>query len=182
HYNEDGEIVTPKTKLYLDEEKIARDAQFDGYYAIVTSELHLSDEDIVEAYHGLWKIEETFKISKSELKTRPVFLNKEVHITAHFLICFVSMLLTHLLELRMNEAGLPDTRPEAKPGQTSRFSSFELIRTLREFNCSLISENLYNFHYTDDVVPGLEEVFKLDFSTRYRRLGNIRKMIAAVKK
>lgn len=182
HYNEDGEIVTPKTKLYLDEEKIARDAQFDGYYAIVTSELDLPDEDIVDTYHGLWKIEETFKLSKSELRARPVFLAKEAHITAHFLICFVSMLLMRLLELRMNEASLEDTRPGAKPRQKRYFSSFELIRALRNFNCSLISENIYNFHYTDDVIPNIEEVFKLDLSTRYRRLGDIRKMIAAVKK
>ena len=70
--NEDGEIVKTNTKLYLDEDKIREEEKYDGYYAIVTSELDKSDNEIIEIYHNLWKIEETFKISKSELRTRPI--------------------------------------------------------------------------------------------------------------
>jgi len=52
----------------------------------------LSDLEIIEIYHGLWRIEETFKISKSELKARPAFVSREAHIEAHFLTCFVALL------------------------------------------------------------------------------------------
>ena len=54
----------------------------------------MSDAEIIETYHGLWRIEETFKISKSDFKTRPIYVSLEAHIEAHFLTCFVALLLT----------------------------------------------------------------------------------------
>ncbi len=64
-----------------------------GYYSIVTSELKLSDSEIIKIYRGLWEIEESFKIIKSEFRARPIFASTEEHIDAHFLICFVSLLI-----------------------------------------------------------------------------------------
>ena len=82
---ETGEIVNEK-ELSINEEKIAKEALYDGYYSIVTSEKELSDKEIRDIYKGLWEIEESFKIIKSEFKTRPVFVSTEEHIQAHFLI------------------------------------------------------------------------------------------------
>lgn len=65
-----------------------------------------SDAEIIETYHGLWKIEETFKISKSDFRTRPIYVSQEAHIEAHLLTCFVALLLIRILELRMNQARL----------------------------------------------------------------------------
>jgi transposase len=180
--NDKGEIVKTSTKLYLDEDKIHEEEQYDGYYAIVTSELDCSDTSIIEIYHGLWKIEETFKISKSDLRTRPVYVSLEAHIEAHFLICFVALLLIRILELRMNQAALPDMSVGAMPDQTLKFSAFELIQSIRQYTCSSIGENLYNFHYTDNVIQSLEKVFRVDLSKKYRTRGEIKKIIASVKK
>lgn len=180
--NNDGEIVEVNTKLYLDVDKIREEEQYDGYYAIVTSELDCSDTEIIDIYHGLWKIEETFKISKSDLRTRPIYVSLESHIEAHFLICFVALLLIRVLELRMNQAALPYTAVGAMPGQTQEFSAFELIHSIRQYTCSSISENLYNFHYTDNVIQNLEKVFRLDLSKKYRTRGEIKKIIASAKK
>ena len=58
-YNDDGEIIDSKTLLYLDEERIVEETKYDGYYAIVSSELNMSDNEVIDIYHGLWKIEET---------------------------------------------------------------------------------------------------------------------------
>lgn len=180
--NDDGEIIEANTKLYLDEAKIQEEEQFDGYYSIVTSEMDCSDSKIIEIYHGLWKIEETFKISKSDFKTRPIYVSLESHVEAHFLSCFVALLLMRILELRMNKATLPDTRIGTKPGQTLTFSVFELVDSIRQYTCSSIGENLYNFHYTDDVIQNLDKVFNIDMSKKYRTRGEIKKILASLKK
>ena len=181
-YDKDGEIIETKAKLYLDEARIREEEQYDGYYAIVTSELTMSDADIIETYHGLWKIEETFKISKSDFKTRPIYVSLETHIEAHFLTCFVALLLTRILELRMNKAGLPAVETCPQKAGKRLFSAFELIESLRKYTCSHVSENVYNFHYTDPVIRSIEQVFLMDLNKRFRKRGDIRKFIASMKK
>ena len=97
--NETGEIQAKLSEYHsVNRDKILEEEKYDGYYVIVTSELKMPNHEILDAYRNLWKIEETFKITKSELKTRPVFLSLKEHIEAHFLICFVSLLLLRLLE------------------------------------------------------------------------------------
>ena len=175
--NEDGEIIKTNTKLYLDEDKIREEEKYDGYYSIVTSELDKSDSEIIETYHNLWKIEETFKISKSELRTRPIYVSLEAHIEAHFLSCFVALLLIRILELRMKQAvhsGVLD--------KNLKFSAFEIINSIRNYTCSSIGENIYNFHYTDEIIQSMEKVFEIDLSKKYRTRGEIKKIIANVKK
>jgi hypothetical protein len=180
--NDDGEIVETNTRLYLDEDKIREEEQYDGYYSIITSELDRSDSDIIEIYHGLWKIEETFKISKSDLRTRPVYVSLETHIEAHFLSCFVALLLIRVLELRMNQAALPLNADGCVSDRTLKFSAFDLLNSIRDYTCSSIGENLYSFHYTDNVIQSLEKVFEIDLSKKYRSRGGIKKIIASAKK
>ena len=181
-YDKDGEIIESKSLLYLDDARIREEEQFDGYYAIVTSELDTSDADIIETYHGLWRIEETFKISKSDFKTRPIYVSLEAHVEAHFLTCFVALLLTRILELRMNKAGLPAVKDSPQKDNKRVFSSFELIHSLRKYRCSHVSENVYSFHYSDAVIQSIEKVFKLDLNKRFRKRGEIKKFIASMKK
>ena len=102
---ESGEIVTG-FKLRLNEKAIKEDEALDGYYLIVTSETNLSDEKINDAYHELWRIEETFKITKTEIETRPVYVRKKDHIEAHFLTCYIALVILRLLQL---ETGLNAT-------------------------------------------------------------------------
>ena len=174
-YDKDGQIIETKSVLYLDETRIREEEQYDGYYSIVTSELDTKDKDIIELYHGLWQIEETFKISKTDLKTRPIYVSQEAHVEAHFLTCFVALLLMRILELRMNQASL-------QQGKTRAFSASELINSLRKYTCSHVSENIYNFHYSDDAIRSIEKVFEIDLNKRFRKRGEIRSFIAAMKK
>lgn len=81
-----GELYECVDFYSIDKEKIKEEEKFDGYYAIVTSELDMPDRKILDIYRGLWRIEESFKITKSELKTRPVHVSTREHIEAHFLI------------------------------------------------------------------------------------------------
>jgi transposase len=124
-------------------------------------ELDKGDTEIIETYHGLWKIEETFKISKSDFRIRPVYVSLESHIEAHFLSCFMALLLIRILELRMNQAKMKD-----ESGKPRMFSTFELLSSLRQYTCSHISENVYNFHYIDDVIHDIGRVFSVDLNKK----------------
>ena len=96
---ESGEILTD-FNLGLNEKAIKEDEALDGYYLIVTSETNWSDEKISNAYHELWQIEETFKITKSEIEARPVYVRKKDHIESHFLTCYISLVILRLLQLK----------------------------------------------------------------------------------
>ena len=102
--NKKGEKEDAKIKVEMNEKKIKSDKQLAGYNMIVTSEINMPDTEIYSTYHNLWRIEESFKIMKSQLDARPVFLQKEDTITGHFLICYLSVLLVTLLYNFINDA------------------------------------------------------------------------------
>lgn len=154
-----GEIVNGKG-LSINEEKIAEEALYDGYYSIVTSEKELSDHEIREIYKGLWEIEESFKIIKSEFKTRPVFVSTEDHIQAHFLICFVTLVIMRVLEQLIDK----------------RHSVRQIRNSLASYSCSYLDQNYYLFDYRDDVILTMEKRFGLDLSKKIMPLSEIKKI------
>jgi hypothetical protein len=106
-----GECLEDVKKVRsVDNEKAKKDAMYDGYFCIITSELDYNESQIRKAYHGLWRIEESFRIMKSDLYARPVFVSKNEHIRAHFLICFVALLVIRVLQHKMGENALSTER------------------------------------------------------------------------
>ena len=97
-----GEIADT-TNLSLNKDKIKEEELLDGYYSIVTFEKNLSDFEIRKIYRGLAKIEDTFKITKTNFETRPVYVWTKNHIESHFLTCFVSLVITRLLEQKLGK-------------------------------------------------------------------------------
>jgi len=108
-----------EVKWVLDEEAIKKDEMFDGYYAIQTSEKNLKPQDILEAYHNLWKIEESFRLMKTTLSVRPVFHWTEPRIKGHFVICFLAFLLERTLESKLKRAHLPASPPQIREALNS---------------------------------------------------------------
>ena len=94
-----------KAQYIFNEKKFDDELKYAGYYALVTSELDFTTEEIIEKYKGLLKIEESFKVIKSDLEGRPVYVWKNDHIEAHFLICFISLVMIKLLQRNLNKAG-----------------------------------------------------------------------------
>jgi transposase len=90
----------------LDTAAIEAEARYDGYYAIATSEENMTAEDILSAYHNLWKIEQSFRIMKSSLEVQPIFVWTEKRIKGHFVICFLAFLLARHLEYKLNKNGI----------------------------------------------------------------------------
>lgn len=93
---EDGEIA--KIKNYLDTDKIENEALYDGLYAVTTDLLYDDVKDILKVSEGRWEIEECFRIMKTDFEARPVYLQDEIRIKAHFLICFLSLVIYRYLE------------------------------------------------------------------------------------
>ncbi|OLR59000.1 hypothetical protein BHF70_04800 [Anaerostipes sp. 494a] len=83
----------------MNEKAIENAKKLVGYNMLITSEIRMSATEIYAAYHNLWRIEESFRIMKTQLDARPVYLQKEETITGHFLICYLSVLLTRLLQI-----------------------------------------------------------------------------------
>lgn len=104
------EAAGKKTIRSVDLEKANNDALFDGYFCLITSEMDYDAAKIREVYSGLWKIEESFRIMKSDLQARPVYVSTQEHIRAHFLICFVALLMIRLVQHAMGQKALSADR------------------------------------------------------------------------
>lgn len=89
----------------MDTKAIERDKRLAGYYGIQTSEKNMSPKEILNAYHSLWKIEESFRIMKSTLEVEPVFVWTEQRIKGHFMMCFIAFLLERTLEFQLKRNG-----------------------------------------------------------------------------
>jgi transposase len=162
-----GEVTPAKGKmLAVNYEKIREEEKYDGYYAIVTSEIHMGDSEIVDTYRGLWEIEETFKITKSDLETRPVHVSCFDHINAHFLTCFIALLILRIIQKQTGKA----------------YSAAKIIDTLRKIECMIECENIYMFGYRNEITDVLGEAFGIDFTKKRLRLADIKKILGNVKK
>ena len=103
-------IENRKQVRSVDLKKAENDAMYDGYFCIITSECEYGEREIRGAYRGLWRIEQSFRMLKSDLYARPVFVWTSEHIRAHFLICFVSLLIVRVIQHMMGEDALSGER------------------------------------------------------------------------
>ena len=117
-------------------------------------------------YHGLWRIEKTFKVSKSNLQARPVFAWTQDRIRAHFLVCFISMVLMRLLQHRLEW----------------KHSASSIQESLSKACGTLVSGNLFVFDHFDEVLEDIGAELGIDFSNRNLTLGNMKSLIAETKR
>ena len=94
-----GEILNSKDiKALIDFDKINKYKESFGYYQIVTSELDMDDRKVIDTYHGLSRIEDQFRVMKSDLETRPMYVRTKEHINAHILICLLSLIIIRIIQ------------------------------------------------------------------------------------
>lgn len=155
-----GEIVEG-VLLTLDVDRINEEAKYDGYYSIVTSELAMSDIEMQEVYRGLSRIEETFKISKSDFETRPVHVRTNEHIDAHFATCFSSLVFIRLLQAKLG----------------GRYSVERIVNSLRKYNCVNLDTNVWQFIYYDEIIKDCEKAFDIELNHKYRNQLEMRRLL-----
>lgn len=139
-----------KIHYFLDEGKIAEEAKYDGLYGICTDLLEDEVKDIIKVSEGRWKIEECFRIMKTEFEARPAFVRLENRITAHFLICFLALLVYRLLEVKLG----------------GMYTCEEILNTLKGMNFADVGEQGYMPLYKrETITDALHEVcgFRTDY-------------------
>lgn len=159
-----GKETDDKIKVTINDSAIQKSLKLAGYNLLVTSEIKMTASDIYSAYHNLWRIEESFRIMKSQLDARPVYLQKAETITGHFLICYLAVLLIRLLQIKVLD---------------NRYCSEELFAFFKGFKAAKISEKKYiNLTKKSDFITSFVEKTNLPLTSYFLSEGEIKKMLS----
>lgn len=164
---EDGEVCAKKIP-YLDKTIISEEEKYDGFYAVCTNLENTPVSKIIQINHGRWEIEECFRIMKTEFQARPVYLQREDRIKAHFLTCYLALFIFRILEKRLD----------------GKYTCGDIIRTLRNMKMYRPGEKLgyYPSYTRTDLTDALHEIagFRTDYEV-FTDAG-MRKVIQASRK
>lgn len=157
-YGESGKYINiestdgKKANVCINREKVEEDLMLAGYNLLVTSELKMSDQDMYSIYHNLWRIEESFKIMKSDLDARPVFLQTEGCIKGHFLICYIAVLLERIFQFKV---------------LNNEYSTSEIFEFIRGFRLTKAEIKYINTTKYTDFIDALSEKLGLPLTNCY---------------
>ncbi len=159
-----GEIIKTKNNYEFDEEKYKRDIALDGYYAIVTNNLDLTPFDIIDKYRQLSVIEDSFRVTKTDLEGRPVYLWTDEHIKGHFLTCFIALTLYRLLQL---ETG-------------NKYSVNKLKEALNSAMALEMSNGILHMNKLNHEVVEMAKKYNVDFSKEFYKLEIFKKQFTTL--
>lgn len=163
-FDDDGSVATNR-ELSIDEGAIAEAERYDGYYLLCTSEVGWDDGRVLDTYRELWRIEESFRVTKSELEARPVFVWTTPRIEAHFLTCYVGLVILRLLQ---RATGIHASR---------------IREEIAAMSCSALCANWWLFdHRTDESDAMLEAVGVPELRRKNMRTGEVRAAFAKAKR
>lgn len=159
-----GNETDGAVKAVLNEDVINKSLKLAGYNLLVSSETKMSATEIYSAYHNLWRIEESFRIMKSQLEARPVYLQKEDTITGHFLICYLAVLLTRLLQFKVLK---------------NEYCSEELFDFIHDFRVAKISDKKYiNLTRATSFIKEFASLTGLPLTSYFLSDGEIKKVLS----
>lgn len=148
----------------LDMDKIHEEEKYDGFYAVATN-LDDSAKDILAVAQNRYKIEDCFRIMKTNLDARPVFLRKPERIRAHFLICYTALLIYRLMECKLDD-------------NLTHVTTSNLIKTLRNMNVVNMDDMYYKSIYSgSQALDALERCFELQLNRKYYRPSDLNKIV-----
>ncbi len=151
-YGESSKYVTfsdekgNKATVSINQEAIDKDLQFAGYNLLVTSETKMADQEIYDTYHNLWRIEESFRVMKSDLDARPVYVQLEETIKGHFLICYLTVLLERLMQFKVLK---------------NKYSTSHIIKFIRNFTVTKLERDYINTSTDNDFIKDMVERLNL---------------------
>ena len=162
---DEGEVAN-NNYYSIDTDKVNEEAKYDGFYGIVTDLYDDDVKDIITVSEGRWEIEETFRILKTDFSARPVYLQREDRIKAHFLICYIALLIFRLLEKKLDE----------------KYTVSEIIKTLREYKLLKISGDGFVPEYVrSQITDHLHSIFNFSTDSEITRSSTMRKIIKSTK-
>lgn len=159
-----GQKTDNKIKVEINEKAIEKAKKLAGYNMIITSETRMTASEIYAAYHNLWRIEESFRVMKSQLDARPVYLQKRDTITGHFLICYLAVLLTRLLQIHI---------------LNDNFGTEEIFDFMHDFRVAKISDRKYiNLARSSSFIKELSAKTGLPLTSYFLGNEDINKMLS----
>jgi len=160
-----GCVSEDKVVSTLNHKAIERARKLAGYNMLVTSETHMSAREIYDIYHNLWRIEESFRVMKSQLDARPVYLQKHNSIVGHFLICYVAVLLLRLLQTKFLE---------------NKYCSEEIMSFTRGLRVVEASENRYiNLAKSSKLIDDMERISGQPIGNYYLKKSEVNSIMKA---
>lgn len=159
-----GEVLKSKVGYVFNQEKYERDIALDGYYCIVTNDLSLEPLAIINHYHQLSKIEESFKITKSDLEGRPIYVWTDDHIKGHFLTCYLALTLYRLLQLKLDK----------------QYPIHQIKEALNSANAIKLEKDYYLLQSTNSINKCITSAFNVNFDYEYIRVETLRSEIKKI--
>ena len=162
----DETLIVTYSPNEIDEEQIAKEELYDGFYAVMTN-LEGNIEEIIKINRQHWEIEENFRIMKTEFEARPVYVRRDDRIKAHFMTCYISLLLYRLLEKKIGNS----------------YTTEQLIETLRSMKMTLLNTaNCYVPSYTrTEITDSLHKTFGFRTDYEFIKKSTMRSIIKQTK-
>jgi hypothetical protein len=159
-----GEVIDANTHLSIDMEKVQAYLDLLGYYTIMTSEIDKPDREIINKYHGLSRIEDSFRITKSDLEGRPVFVSTSEHIGAHFLTCFIALTMIRIIQHKILQYQGKDTKN--LDGWESGLTAERMQTALGNWQEDALSAGYYRTNKSSKALKLILETFGIDGALR----------------
>ncbi|MGI6781345.1 MAG: IS1634 family transposase [Acholeplasmataceae bacterium] len=160
-YDKDGQELKVDTERFIDYEKVDIDSELDGFNLFVTSEIKAPPLEVVDAYKALWQIEDSFRVLKTTLETRPVYHSKMESIRGHFLICMVTLFLLRVIEVKKLK---------------KKISLTSLVNSLRKYQAVKISNNKYLLLYIDENLTLISQYYGIKLNQFTKNNEEIKKL------
>ncbi|GHU65503.1 hypothetical protein AGMMS49983_13320 [Clostridia bacterium] len=169
-----GEVVKTVTARSLNEDKIKEYFDIMGYYTIMTSELGMPDREVIDKYHGLSRIEDSFRIIKSDLEGRPVYVRTQEHINAHFLICFIALTMIRIIQYRVLVSQGKATKNVR--GWESGITADKIKKALSGFIADALPGGIFRTTKVEGDLAAVFTAFGMDMTLRLPAVKEIRQL------
>lgn len=147
---ETGEVIaSSKLRALLDKEKLEEFKSHFGFYQIVTSEINMPPLEAIEKYHGLTRIEDQFRVMKSDLETRPIYVRTREHIEAHLLLCLISLTMIRMIQCKICKSGIQSKSDDATLWSMG-LPAYRIQKALNKWKVDLLADDFYRFTDLDN--------------------------------
>ena len=174
-----GQVIHPEKVIVFLDEKLKKYKETMGFYCIVTSEIEEEDKEIINRYHGLSRIEDSFRIIKSDLEGRPIYVRTEEHIKAHFLICFIALTIIRLIQYKILKYENKSTLNV--DGWEQGIKADKLKTTLLKYQCSVDKNGICLFTGIDKELLKVYSALNIKYELKAPTITELNKLLSSIK-
>ena len=174
-----GQVIHPEKVIVFLDEKLKKYKETMGFYCIVTSEIEEEDKEIINRYHGLSRIEDSFRIIKSDLEGRLIYVRTEEHIKAHFLICFIALTIIRLIQYKILKYENKSTLNV--DGWEQGITADKLKTTLLKYQCSVDKNGICLFTGIDKELLKVYSALNIKYELKAPTITELNKLLSSIK-